>query len=48
MDGSESLRVSRSLLAEKVVKRLPGIWQSVSEDRDGVHHCALPRVQESL
>ena len=37
-DGSESLRVGRSLLAEEVVEGVSGIWRSASEDGDGVHH----------
>lgn len=45
---SESLRVGSSLLAEEVVEGLSGTWRSASEDGDGLHRWALPRVQESL
>ena len=48
VDSSESLRVGSSLLAEEVVEGLSGTWRSASEDGDGLHRWALPRVQESL
>lgn len=36
------------MLGGKAVEGVLGIWQSAGEERDAVHHCALPRVWESL